>query len=390
MMTPGHVRTDALSAFLDGGMTARERSGVTTHLQTCEECRAHLDALRHVVAVLHTSEPVQAPEGFRQQVRTRIAARASRPARPWGLPSWTLSWKAAAATAAIVVIGLATANVLREQLPVARRVEGPVAVKVAPPMAPTDEAPPRPGVLGTPRAFGPAPSPPVAPGSVLPSLRRVIRTAQVTLEVENVDQAASHLTRLAEEAGGFVAGSTSRQVGGTPQGSLVLRIPAGRFADLLAQLEGLGRVLERRVGGQDVTEEYVDLRARLRNQERYELRLLAFADRATNVSDLLAIEQELARVRGEIEQLTARLQYLERQVDLATIEVAFREAAKSLPLWNFTDSSAKIRAAVLVTIRQLLRAVEALVIALSALLPVALLAGAAWLIIRRVRSVRGG
>jgi hypothetical protein len=388
-MTLDHVRTDALSAFLDGGMTARERSGVATHLETCAECRAHLDALRHVVTVLHTSEPVQAPEGFRQHVRARIAAQAGRPARAWGLPSWTLSWKAAAA-AAIVVIGLATANVLRELLPVARRVEGPVAVKVAPPMAPTDQAPPLPGVLGTPRAFGPAPSPPVAPGSVLPSLRRIIRTAQVTLEVENVDQAASHLTRLAEEAGGFVAGSTSRQIGGTPQGSLVLRIPAGRFAGLLAQLEGLGRVLERRVGGQDVTEEYVDLRARLRNQERYELRLLAFADRATSVADLLAIEQELARVRGEIEQLTARLQYLERQVDLATIEVTFREAAKPLPLWDFTDSSAKIRAAVLVTIRQMLRAVEVLVVALSALLPVALLAGAAWLIIRRVRSVRGG
>jgi hypothetical protein len=211
----------------------------------------------------------------------------------------------------------------------------------------------------------------------------------VTLEVESLDEAAARLTRLAEAAGGFVAGSSSMQSGRTPEGSFVLRVPASRFADVLAQVEALGRVLGRRLGGQDVTEEYVDLRSRIRNQERYEQRLLAFVDRATRMSDLLAIEQELARVRGEIEQLTGRLQYLERQVELATIEVSVRETAKQPSVWDVNDTPAKMRTAFLLTIRQILRAVEALVIALSTLLPILVLVGAAWLLIRRVRAARG-
>ncbi len=386
-MTPVHV-TDGLSAYLDGQMSADERTRIATHLETCAECRGYLDALRRMVAVLRAVEPVRAPEGFRQHVRVRVAGEARRPARAWRLPSWTRSWKAAGAVAAAVLVGLFTVNVLREQSPTAVRERGVPKVEIAPPAESVDRALSRPGVAA-PRAGLPVPSAPVAPGPVLPSLRLVIRTAQVTLEVESLDEAASRLTRLAEAAGGFVAGSSSMQSGRGPEGSFVLRVPASRFADVLAQVEALGRVLGRRLGGQDVTEEYVDLRSRIRNQERYEQRLLAFVDRATRMSDLLAIEQELARVRGEIEQLTGRAQYLERQAELATIEVSVSETAKPPSGWDVNDTLAKIRTAFLVTIRQILRAVEALVIALSALLPILVLAGVAWLLIRRVRPARG-
>ncbi len=383
MMT-GHV-TELLSAYLDGQVSTDERGRIAAHLEVCDACRAHLESLRKTVAVLRGAEPVRAPEGFRAQVRARVEAEARRPARRWRLPPMTWSWKTAGAVVTVALIGLFTVNVLREQFPASLGERGVPKGVLTPPASVDRAAPSRPGVLApqTGAAVQPAP---MTPEPVLPALRRVIRTAQVSLEVDDLDDAASRLTRIAESTGGFVAGSSYVQ-SGTPEGSFVLRVPSPRFADVLSQVETLGHVLQRRLSGQDVTEEYVDLQARIRNLERYEQRLLTFVDRATKVSDLLAIEQELARVRGEIEMLTGRMRYLDRQVDLATIEVSAREKAKpSASFWNFDDTLAKIRGAFLATIHQILRAAEATLVALSALVPVVVLVGVAWLVVRRVRT----
>lgn len=384
MMT-GHV-IELLSAYLDGQVSNDERARIAAHLEVCDACRTHLESLRRTVAVLRGAEPVRAPEGFRAQVRAQVEAEARRPVRRWRLPSLTWSWKAVGAVVTVALIGLFTVNVLREQFPASLGERGAPKGVLTPPAASVDRAAPaRPGVIAPQAGVAVQPAP-MAPEPVLPALRRVIRTAQVSLEVDDLDDAASRLTRIAESAGGFVAGSSYVQ-SGTPEGSFVLRVPSPRFADVLSQVETLGHVLQRRLSGQDVTEEYVDLQARIRNLERYEQRLLAFVDRAAKVSDLLAIEQELARVRGEIEMLTGRMRYLDRQVDLATIDVSAREKAKpASSFWNFDDTLAKIRNAFLATIRQLLRAAEALVIAVSALVPVVVLVGAAWLVVRRVRT----
>ena len=89
----------------------------------------------------------------------------------------------------------------------------------------------------------------------------------------------------------------------------------------LDRIAALGRVLKREVQAQEVTEEYVDLRSRQRNLEREEQRLLELMQRAGRVPDLLTVEQEVARVRGEIETTTGRLRYLENRIAFSTIGV---------------------------------------------------------------------
>ena len=395
-MTMSHV-TELLSAYLDERVGADERSRIVAHLDACEACRAHLESLRRTVALLHTAEPVRAPEGFRAQVRARIEARPRRALRTLRLPRWIGSWPTAGAAVAVVLIGLFTVNLLREQFPSValrrdRQPQGSVPAPLPPSVsvdraarAPELSAPqaggfPLPGRVGAP----PIPAP-YSPGE--PALRRVIRTASVMLEVGDLDETASRLTRIAEMAGGFIADSSYAAADSTPEGTFVLRVPAPRFADVLSQVESLGHVQQRRISGQDVTEEYVDLQARIRNLGRYEQRLLALVDRAAKVSDLLEIEQELARVRGEIEMLTGRARYLDRQVDLAMIQVSAREQpTRSGGFWDFSGTLTKIQTAFLLTIRQLLRAAEAMVVALSALVPVLALAGIVWLVVRRVRA----
>src|SRR5256712_7297593 len=398
-MTMGHV-TELLSAYLDERVGADERARIVAHLDACEACRAHLESLRRTVDLLHTAEPVRAPEGFRAHVRARIEAHPRRAPRTLHLPRWIGSWRTAGAALAVVLIGLFTVNLLREQFPsvALRRNREPQGAVPAPlpPSASVDQAArapelnaPQAGGFPVPGRVGAPPIPaPYNPGE--PALRRVIRTASVMLEVGDLDETASRLTRIAEVAGGFIADSSYAAAGSTPEGTFVLRVPAPRFADVLSQVASLGHVQQRRISGQDVTEEYVHLRSRIRNLERYEQRLLALVDRAAKVSDLLEIEQELARVRGEIEMLTGRARYLDRQVDLAMIQVSAREqTTQSRGFWDFSGTLTKIQTAFLLTIRQFLRAAEAMVVAPSALVPVLRLAGVAWLVVRRVRLARG-
>jgi hypothetical protein len=153
--------------------------------------------------------------------------------------------------------------------------------------------------------------------------RRIIRHATLHVELADVDQGVSRLTGVVESVGGFIS-STDSQVDrkGTARATITAYVPPAQFARVLGDLDGVGRVTGRQIGGQDVSEEFVDLEARIRNLERHEGQLLSFMGKAQKVQDLLSLENELARVRGEIERTAGRLRFLKARTDLATIQVA--------------------------------------------------------------------
>jgi len=218
-------------------------------------------------------------------------------------------------------------------------------------------------------------------------LTRVIRTAEISIVIprDTFDERFGQAFDAAEASGGFVADSSYADEGGTPRGTFVLRVPAARFGEVLRQVEGLGTVQRRQISGQDVTEEFIDLEARVRNLERQEARLLTFMDRATKIPDLMAIENEVARVRGEIERLTGRLRFLANRVDLATIQAEVSQKPKKAPggFWDFNRTIARIQAAFLNTVRELLAVAEGLVAFGAAVLPLVLLGALGWGLVRR-------
>src|SRR6266568_5144605 len=163
--------------------------------------------------------------------------------------------------------------------------------------------------------------------------RRIIRHAALHVELADVDQGVSRLTGVVEAAGGFIS-STDSQVDqkGTARATITAYVPPAHFARVLGDLDGVGRVTGRQIGGQDVSEEFVDLEARIRNLERHEGQLLSFMGKAQKVQDLLSLENELARVRGEIERTAGRLRFLKARTDLATIQVALVRAPLVAPL----------------------------------------------------------
>jgi hypothetical protein len=154
--------------------------------------------------------------------------------------------------------------------------------------------------------------------------RKVIHTGSMTVEVEVYESARKKIEQMVKEAGGFIASSELHHSDGhVSSASLVLRVPAGDFAGSVAAIGHLGTVRHETTNAQDVTEEYVDLAARLRNSKRLEARLIELT--ATEVGDLvelLAVEKELARVRETVEQFEGQLRLLANNVDLATLSIS--------------------------------------------------------------------
>ncbi|HEX8794658.1 MAG TPA: DUF4349 domain-containing protein [Polyangiaceae bacterium] len=177
------------------------------------------------------------------------------------------------------------------------------------------------GAAATEKAPVAAPEPPA------PQLRRVIRTAEMSVETDAPEVAVSKVTALADAKGGFVVSSdTSRSKDAdgaeTVSTTLVFRVPVGAFDEALAAVRAMGsRVSSEKVTGEDVTEEYVDIEARIRAQRAVEEHYMAILKDAKTIPDILAVQQKLGDVRTEIERAEGRRRYLESQTSLSTITV---------------------------------------------------------------------
>lgn len=169
--------------------------------------------------------------------------------------------------------------------------------------------------------------------------RKIIKTARISIEVTDFDSAATVVEQLAQASGGFISNSNSYVTDmGHKRGTITIRVPEEGFLSVLEEIKKLGEVTSTSSSGQDVTEEYIDMDARLRNLERQEGRLLAILDNASTVEDLLDVEKELGRIRGEIEVITGRLRYLDEKISLATITVELSEPEPITHTWGLREA----------------------------------------------------
>ena len=216
----------------------------------------------------------------------------------------------------------------------------------APPPAPAASAPAgASGAAGPAGARGPAgpAQPPSQPGPV--AERKIIFIASLSIEVEEVEAAVDRARAVAESLGGFVEHLSSSGGSETPRADLTIRIPQTGFSDALEHIESLGEVQFRNLGSEDVTEQFIDLGARLKSSMAEEKSLLALLERSNSVTEILTVERELTRVRADIERAQGRLNFLERRVDLATIQVSLflpGSGPSNPPVANFTMDASDV------------------------------------------------
>jgi len=158
--------------------------------------------------------------------------------------------------------------------------------------------------------------------------RMVIRTAQLTVEVANMEAALAQARQIASRSGGIVSASNPHIEKMNDQDRMVadltLQVRSQTADAAISDLRALGKVTTEGSGSQDVTEEYVDLDSNLRNLQASEAAILKLLDRASQIQDVLALQRELSNVRGQIERIQGRKTYLERRTDMATVTLALR------------------------------------------------------------------
>jgi hypothetical protein len=158
--------------------------------------------------------------------------------------------------------------------------------------------------------------------------RQVIRTASLEMEVKSPVAAVDQIRALAERMGGFMLESNAGNDDSSPTASIAIRVPVSRYEETRAELKRLALHMEgEHVNASDVTKEYADKQARLRNLAAEETQYLAIMKRANTVKDTLEVSAKLTEVRGEIEKQQAEFAALAKQVQTVAIEVSLRAEA---------------------------------------------------------------
>lgn len=153
--------------------------------------------------------------------------------------------------------------------------------------------------------------------------RKIIKNGELELELDKPADAYNQISSLASSYGGFVVTSESQQMGvAGVRMTVVVRVPAAKFETALKDIRALGaRVLREKVAGQDVTDQFIDLEARLKAKKILEEQFFEILKKATKVSDMLEVQNSLNQVRTEIEQLEGQLRFLDNQSSLSTITI---------------------------------------------------------------------
>jgi hypothetical protein len=335
-MTTAHAfDREEVMAYLDGQIADEPRTvAVRAHIDACEECRGLMASIQGVAARLREWGVEPAPERLRPPVTPWVEPRAdveSEPPRRHGLMAW-LRWPrwaiGLAAAGLLAIVGAETLRMLlmsdNDKTPGAYapgdhdvRARSMEFAYPAPPMPPT-EPPGRPG-----QTQGQASA---VQGESIVAGPMIIRVATIGITTDRFEAMRGEVERLTAAHEGRIASLAVTGESNQRALAVTLRVPSARLDALMGSLRALGKVRNESVGTEDVTEAQMDLGIRVTNAKREEQRLLALlSDRTGKLSDVLAVEEALSRVRTDIERMEASLRSTKSRVDLSTINLRIDE-----------------------------------------------------------------
>ncbi len=369
---------DALSMYIDGELSPDERKSLESHLAECEECRAALEELRLLKGALGSLLEVPVPEELHDRIMNavreeaeelRAAGLISRESAAGrtaynGLPEKVgpvsgflkrlarmpfRRWAPILAGAMVLVLFISVGGRYlsgsfgllgpKSAADYARGTEGyPSSDMQAAPEAPS--MPPDEGMAKYAAASNESRE--LLGDSASEVQRKIIKRGQVSVEVGKgkVPETAERATAVIATNFGYV--EQSSVTGGVAKELtsyyMVARVPAEQMDAVIVELRALGRVTGEGTSADDITDRYVDLDARLRNKIKQEDRLLEIVGQAKNVDELLQVESELSRVRGDIESMQAQKNTYDRLTTLATLSFSALEegsTATSPSPWKY-------------------------------------------------------
>lgn len=378
MSTADHpITPDELMSYLDGELRADRLPIARNHLARCADCRqlvAELTVSNEMAAWQVEDPPVtlRAP-----QIPIATAEQSARSInRRWRRVLLSPAIAAPAVLVAGAALWFAGSRIMR-QPPAGTRMTAAATVQ--------QEA-------AIPRADRPAARMIQVPREAVAPDAKVIRTAKLTIVAKDFSAVKPAVDRILRDVSGFVGQVNSSETAGASRLlRATLRVPADRLDEALRSLRALGQVIDEAQGGEDVSGQSRDLEARLANARNTEKRLNdVLKNRTGGVSDVLAVEREMARVRQEIEQLDAERAALDGRVSYATITLAVSEERRATLDMDQVSLPARARNALVAGVRDALdSAATAIVWALRTAPPLLLWTAIFWWPARRlVRRTR--
>jgi hypothetical protein len=369
------VEQEEIMAYLDGELPPERAAETAYHLERCAQCKQLAGDLQEISkqmmmwqieeAELEPAKDLDLDKTREKPASRRIAAMQQGSwlsllnPRRWPKPVWAL------ATVAVIAVVVVTPNVLRRQsvspmMPFSGRlrVRQNSSAPIKPPLSTDSYADGHLGLLSRGTLGKLSPVPPAtaqsgtgslgkfetnqteddidvgnqeisnAPGSNGPM---IIRTAELQVTTKEFDKARLSLEEILRRHHGYIGELNVNTATGSARSLIgALRVPASQLDATLTDLKGLGRTEKESQGGEEVTQQYVDLEARLANAKHTEQRLAdMLRERTGKLSDVLAVEMQISRVRSEIEQMEAQRKSMKNQVDFASVTITVAEEYKA-------------------------------------------------------------
>ncbi len=415
---------EQLSLYIDGMLSQQESLLLEAHIKECKDCREELSMLREMVASCQGLEEKEPPEYLYPMIASSL--------RRSGKGKWTSSLRSKwlkpglVSVAAVLLVAVVVKGILPD---VTKKMATDMAAPAAEaPMADTYSAAQnrefslkmmegagRSGMAGAGIAgaemdmseaemasdggtFSVAQAPAAAGDELIAAQhdRKIIKNADISLEVQDFKNQFDAVQRMAEEAGGYVESSRSyvRKHAAAEgerefmEGEAVIRVPSTEFGGCLDRIAALGKVTNRSTYGSDITLQYMDLETRLKSKQVQQERLIEILSKAERVEDILNIENELSRVRTEIESLGTQLRGWDNLVQYSTIRVFMTEVdpkdtkVSVLKVDNIWD---RMKRGFIRTTNAIMDMIEMVIVGIGYALPVAILAGIAYLVWRKIR-----
>ena len=427
---------EKLSLYIDDMLDEQESRMLEEHIKSCEDCRTELEILREMVENCRSLEEKEPPEylqpmvsGALRKARKDIAV--SGLGKRWLKPGLV-------SVAAVLLVAVAAKGIMPGLFMGSRSSQDmAVTEEAAPAEAPaemysiTDDGEAGFGIAQNKQAMDsrmldleeeaaglagsetPGVEPdmqvdgdtfsaagvPAEPGDRIlkeQDSRKIIRNAEISIQVEDFNRQLEAIQKMVDETGGYIESSNSyiRKHGTTEddrdfmEGNVVIRIPSSEFTGCLERVSGLGKVTNRSTDGSDITLRYMDTEARLKSLEVQQDRLLEILERATEVEDILKIETELNRVRSELERHATQLRGWDNLVQYSTIRIFMTEVdpkdthVSTLQVGSLWD---RMKRGFIRTTNAIMDTIEYIIVGIGYALPVAVLAGAGLLVWWRLK-----
>ncbi|WP_028986100.1 DUF4349 domain-containing protein [Thermoanaerobacter indiensis] len=354
--------------YIDGELDVAQKEELEKHIESCESCRKEYQLEKNIIESLKNMPPLELPEDFNKKIHEKLVYQKNILEKKKERLKKTLT--VAVIAASFILMTVFIANIFSNK---SLRIESNAPLDNIK-TAQSADLSKKEGANNEAKIFSLTGQRGLPAGTS----RKITKNATVSLEVEDVNVCYDKVFKLVKEAEGFIESSDETVfTDNTKRINLVLKVREDKFESVISQIKEFGKVTALRIDSKDVTEQYYDLKARLKNLEIVEQKLQDIMNKASTVKEMLEVESEINRIRSEIESMKEQLKVWENLTSLGTINLSIKEISKvekPTTLVSFKGIGRDIKQAFVNNVNFLIFFIKKLIIILAIVLPYGALA----------------